>query len=103
MEAMEAGQAFGAVSLDAPTDGESTAVGDTLGDDDPGLVDAEAWWAIEPILQNLSERDQQVLHLRFFEDMSQSEIADIIGVSQMQVSRILSGIFEKVKTDVEAM
>lgn len=101
-EALEAGQAFGAMSLDAPSDDDSTTVGDTLGQDDPGLVEAERWWAIEPVLHTLPERDQHVLHLRFFEDMSQAEIADVIGVSQMQVSRILSGIFDRVKTEVDA-
>ncbi|HSJ36428.1 MAG TPA: sigma-70 family RNA polymerase sigma factor [Acidimicrobiia bacterium] len=102
-EAIEAGQAFGATSLDAPIGEDSGAtIMDMLSDDSAALVDAERWWMIEPLLAELSERDQQVLHMRFFEDMSQSEIADVIGVSQMQVSRILSGIFERIKTEVEA-
>lgn len=100
-EAIEAGQAFGAMSLDAPMgDDSNTPVKDTIGDEDETLVDAEHWWMIEPVLERLSERDQQVLHMRFFEDMSQSEIAEVIGVSQMQVSRILSSIFDQIKSEV---
>lgn len=102
-EALEAGQAFGATSLDAPVGEDAgTTIKDMLSDDAGALVDAERWWMIEPLLAELSERDQQVLHMRFFEDMSQSEIAEVIGVSQMQVSRILSGIFDRIKTEVEA-
>jgi|SRR5690554_1881037 len=101
-EAMGAGQAFGTQSLDAPVGEEpGTTVIDTIGDEDEALVDAEQWWMIEPVLEKLSERDQQVLHMRFFEDMSQSEIAEVIGVSQMQVSRILSSIFERIKSEVD--
>jgi RNA polymerase sigma-B factor len=100
-EALEAGQAFGAMSLDAPlAEDSNTPVKDTIGEDDHTLVDAEQWWMIEPILERLTERDQQVLHMRFFEDMSQSEIAEVIGVSQMQVSRILSSIFSQIKAEV---
>lgn len=102
-EAIEAGQAFGASSLDAPIGEDGgTTVKDMLSDDTATLADAERWWMIEPLLAELPERDQQVLHMRFFEDMSQSEIADVIGVSQMQVSRILSGIFDRIKTEVSA-
>ena len=101
VEATGAGQAFGAASLDAPVAADSTtAVIDTLANEDDVLVDAESWWMIQPIIKELPERDQQVLHLRFFEDMSQSEIADILNVSQMQVSRILSGIFDHIKSEV---
>lgn len=100
-EALDAGQAFGAMSLDAPLgDDGATPVKDTIGEEDETLLDAEHWWMIEPILSQLSERDQQVLHMRFFEDMSQSEIAEVIGVSQMQVSRILSSIFAHIKSEV---
>lgn len=100
-EALEAGQAFNAASLDAPlTSDSTTTVVETLPDDTTNLADAESWWMIQPILESLPEEHQQVLHLRFYEDMSQSEIAEIIGVSQMQVSRILSGIFDHIKSEV---
>lgn len=101
VEAMEAGEAFGAMSLDAPSEETSITVGDTLGEDDAAIAEAEQWWTIEPVLETLPEREQHVLYLRFFEDMSQAEIADVIGVSQMQVSRILSGIFEHVRAEVD--
>ena len=51
--------------------------------------------AIGPVLEEISERDRKVLHLRFVEDMTQSEIADQVGVSQMHVSRILRATIEK--------
>lgn len=95
-EALAAGGAFGTFSLDAPSSEQGRPVMDTLGEHDDVLATAERWWTIEPYLESLSERDQQILHLRFFEDMSQSEIADIIGVSQMQVSRVLSAILSRI-------
>lgn len=99
IEALAAGNAFGTASLDAPSSSHGTPVKDTLGEEDDVLATAERWWTIEPYLEDLSARDQQILHLRFFEDMSQSEIADIIGVSQMQVSRVLSRILSKIGSE----
>ncbi|MGA7271588.1 MAG: sigma-70 family RNA polymerase sigma factor [Acidimicrobiia bacterium] len=100
-EALGAGQAFGASSLDAPMgEDESLSLIDTI-DVDYGEVDTESWLTIQPVLEELSERDREVLRLRFFEDMSQTEIADILGVSQMQVSRILSSIFDYIRRQVE--
>lgn len=100
-EALGAGMAFGASSLDAPlAEDGSLSLMDTL-DIDYGDVDTESWLTIQPVLEELSERDREVLRLRFFEDLSQSEIADILGVSQMQVSRILSSIFDHIRRQVE--
>jgi RNA polymerase sigma-B factor len=53
--------------------------------------------AIGPVLEEISERDRKVLHLRFVEDMTQSEIAEQVGVSQMHVSRILRATIEKLR------
>jgi RNA polymerase sigma-B factor len=105
LEAMEAGQAYEAMSLDAQRAGADTE-GDTFGDglgledDRFDLVEYEA--TIEPTLKALPKRDQIVLHLRFAEDMTQSQIAERIGVSQMQVSRLIRRALAKLRTVAEA-
>jgi RNA polymerase sigma-B factor len=91
--ALEAAAAHHSVSLDAPVDdvdgdGAGT-IGDSLGKEDTRfeLVDASA--SIARAARHLDERERRVLALRFIEDRTQTEIAEEIGVSQMQVSRIL--------------
>ena len=89
IEALEAGQGYRSASLDAPgPDGE--ALGSRLGMDDAAFSDAEHRAALSPHLAKLPERDRQILILRFVEGLTQSEIADRIGISQMHVSRLLS-------------
>jgi RNA polymerase sigma-B factor len=83
---------FNLLSTDAPSaEGDTTTLGDGLGADESGFGRAEASATIRSALarSTLSERDRQVLALRFFEDMTQREIACVIGTTQMQVSRIL--------------
>ena len=91
LEALEAGQAYRFSSLDATAGDED---GDTLsaqlGEDDPQLLDAEHRAALSPLLSRLPPREQTILHLRFFEGMTQSEIAGRLGISQMHVSRLLA-------------
>ena len=92
LEAMEAAVAYDAVSLEAPraadpSDGDSFA--DTLGVDDRSYDLVEYGAAISETLKALPERDRLVLHLRFIEDLTQSEIAARVGVSQMHVSRLI--------------
>jgi len=90
LEALEAGQAYRFASLDAPTgdaDGESML--SRLGVDDPELDGAERRATLSPLLLTLPPREQTILHLRFFEGLTQSEIASRLGISQMHVSRLL--------------
>jgi RNA polymerase sigma-B factor len=92
VDALSAGHAYEADSLDEPSsvgDGESAARGDRMGEDDPGFERVEDWQAIAPAIEELSDRDRLVLRLRFVEDLTQSQIAEQVSVSQMQVSRIL--------------
>ena len=63
---------------------------ETIGGDDASYELVERWSAIAPAIKDLPERERRVLYLRFFAGMTQSEIAEDIGVSQMHVSRILS-------------
>jgi RNA polymerase sigma-B factor len=92
LEALEAGQAYRFASLDTPrANGEGAeAVGETLGREDEELARAEQRATLEPLLIRLPERQREIVILRFFEGLTQSEIARRLNVSQMQVSRLLN-------------
>ncbi len=92
LEALEAGQAYRFASLDAPSPGEEEgdSLGTHLGEDDAGMADAEHRVTLSPLLAQLPPREQTILHLRFFEGMTQSEIASRLNISQMHVSRLLA-------------
>ncbi|MDQ6836332.1 MAG: SigB/SigF/SigG family RNA polymerase sigma factor [Actinomycetota bacterium] len=92
LEALETSRAHHAASLDAPYDdgdGESATVVDAFGAEDPELRLADARVTVGVAAQQLSAREREVLALRFAHDLTQTQIAQRIGVSQMQVSRIL--------------
>jgi RNA polymerase sigma-B factor len=92
LEGLEAAAAHHSSSLDAPHDDgddESETLVDTIGQDDAGFQLVEDLTTVATAMQTLPERERQVLQLRFFEDRTQSEVAEQIGVSQMQISRIL--------------
>lgn len=104
LEAMEAGRAHHAMSLDAQSqteEGEGIALTERLGESEPGFEIVEYGEAITDVLETLSERDRTVLNLRFIEDMTQTEIAQRVGVSQMHVSRILRAAVERLRGEVE--
>ena len=92
LEALEAGQAYRFASLDAPVagDGETETLASRLGSDDSGMEDAERRATLSPLLHQLPERERLILHLRFFDGLTQSEIASRLGISQMHVSRLLA-------------
>lgn len=97
-EALHATTAKETASLDrrlsAHDDGGAT-IGDTIGCDEHGFVLAEHRTAIGPALRALPLEDREVLYLRFAEDMTQTEIAQRVGCSQMQVSRMLRRTLDK--------
>ncbi len=104
LEAMDAGRAHHAMSLDAQAqveDGEGIPLTERIGDSDPGFDTVEFGEAISEALDELSERDRTVLHLRFVEDLTQTEIAGRIGVSQMHVSRILRRAVDQLRSQVD--
>lgn len=91
LEALEAGQAYRFASLDAPrSDAEGESVGESMGTEDEELARAEQRAVLTPMLEYLPQRQREIVHLRFFEGLTQSEIARRLGISQMQVSRLLS-------------
>jgi RNA polymerase sigma-B factor len=104
LEAMHAAQGHHAVSLDASSslgDGDDPGpLRDRIGEEDLSFDTVEYGEAIGPVLEEISERDRKVLHLRFVEDMTQSEIAEQVGVSQMHVSRILRATIEKLRKQI---
>jgi RNA polymerase sigma-B factor len=92
LEALEAGQAYRFTSLDAPAPGDedSESLAAHLGEEDAEMQGAEHRAALSPLIAKLPQREQTILHLRFFEGLTQSEIAAQLGISQMHVSRLLA-------------
>jgi RNA polymerase sigma-B factor len=90
LEALEAVQAYTTSSLQAPLGEDGATAGDLLGADDPRLSISDEWMTLAPALQRLPERERRILFLRFFKDMTQTEIAEELGISQMHVSRLLT-------------
>ncbi|MEA2256011.1 MAG: polymerase sigma-B factor [Solirubrobacteraceae bacterium] len=92
LEALEASGAYKATSLEAPRgsdDDSGDTLGDTLGTEEGGFARAEDRATLERLMRSITPREREVLRLRFEEDLTQAEIGELIGVSQMQVSRII--------------
>jgi RNA polymerase sigma-B factor len=92
LDALETAGAHHCVSLDTPRDdgdGEAGTLADAFGEKDARFEFVEASVSIAAAAQQLSARERRVLELRFVRDLTQTQIAELIGVSQMQVSRIL--------------
>ncbi|MGH3348608.1 MAG: sigma-70 family RNA polymerase sigma factor [Nocardioides sp.] len=102
-EALGAEGCFVPASLDRPlSESSSATVGDLLEGPDHGHSSTEARVVLAPVVRRLGDRDRRILQLRFFEDRTQREIGEDIGVTQMQVSRLLSRIFADLRADLEA-
>jgi RNA polymerase sigma-B factor len=101
LEGMLAVRAYQSDSLDAPRgsdqEGESRTMLDEIGGEDPAYEKLDDGLSVVPALRTLDERERKVLHLRFVGEMSQSEIAAEVGVSQMQISRILNRTLDTVR------
>jgi RNA polymerase sigma-B factor len=96
-EAIAAGRAYTAVSLSVPTSDDSdTMLGDTLADPKETFSAVEDRDLIARSLAFLNERERRIIELRFFDQLTQTEIARRIGVSQMQISRLLRRSLEKI-------
>jgi RNA polymerase sigma-B factor len=92
IEGLEGAQAYSTSSLDAQVGGDDDApmLADRLGADDPDLEGVEYRESLKPLLAALPARERRILVLRFFHGMTQSQIAEEVGISQMHVSRLLA-------------
>jgi len=101
-EALATVGCFTPVSLDQPTSTETTSIADQIGSPDASLDAVEARVMLAPVVRRLDHRERRILELRFFHCCTQQEIADDIGVTQMQVSRLLSGLMARLRTQLES-
>ena len=102
LEAIEAGHAYRFTSLDAPTStDDDTGLSAHLGEEDTGLTDSENRAVLSPLISRFPHREQVILHLRFFEGLTQSEIANRLGISQMHVSRLLARSLAQLRANAE--
>jgi len=92
IEGLEGAQAYSTSSLDTPLGGDDDApmLADRLGDIDPEIESIEYRESLKPLLAALPSRERRILALRFFHGMTQSQIAEEVGISQMHVSRLLA-------------
>jgi RNA polymerase sigma-B factor len=104
IEGLDSGHAYRALSLQAPVQGEepSTELGDLLGDLDPDLAHVEDREALRPLIAKLPVREQRIIAMRFFGNLTQSQIAAELGISQMHVSRLLSHSLAALRTGLTA-
>jgi len=105
LDALETASAHHATSLDTPRDeaeGEGGTLADAFGEEDERYELVDASVTISSAARHLSARERSVLVLRFVNDMTQTQIADEIGVSQMQVSRILRRAVARLRELTEA-
>lgn len=100
LEAMETAQAYTASSLDAPTDEEGATEGERLGEEEEAFELLEGWTSVAPAIRELPRRERTILYLRFFRGLTQTQIAEELGISQMHVSRLLSRTLEELRRAV---
>lgn len=104
IESLIAADAYQPQSIEAPIahrDDQTKHLADVLGDPDPAMEHVTDRETLKPLLASLSERERAVLELRFFRGMTQSQIGEQIGVSQMHVSRILSSTLQRLREQME--
>ncbi len=104
IEGLESANAYSTLSLDAGDDSDEgpPSMLASLGIDDEGLEHVEIRESIKPLLEGLDPREKKILLLRFFKNMTQSQIAAEIGVSQMHVSRLLTRTLDQLRTSLAA-
>ncbi|GGL62938.1 RNA polymerase sigma factor [Streptomyces fumigatiscleroticus] len=100
VDAMVASNGYNSSSLDAAVggseDGESV-LADFIGAEDTGLELVEDLHSLAPLLAELDERDRRIIHLRFVEELTQAQIGERLGISQMHVSRLLSRVLNRLR------
>lgn len=102
IEGLIAGTAYNTLSIDGGAgDDEARVIADTLGADDAALDRIDDQHVLRPLLDALPERERTVVVLRFFESMTQTQIAERIGVSQMHVSRLLARSLARLRDQMQ--
>ncbi|SCK37563.1 sigma-70 family RNA polymerase sigma factor, partial [Streptomyces sp. WMMB 322] len=101
---LEALESYSTLSLDAqlPGSDDGYSLADTLGRSEPGFDHVIYRESVKPRLERLPERERRILYMRFFCDMTQTRIADQLGISQMHVSRLISRTCERIQQEVDA-
>ena len=74
---------------------------ETIGSEEPRYEISEEWAVLAPGLAALDDRERTILHLRFFQGLTQSQIAQQVGISQMHVSRLIRRALEKIREEIE--
>ncbi|GAA2314330.1 SigB/SigF/SigG family RNA polymerase sigma factor [Streptomyces kunmingensis] len=105
-EAQKASNGYNSVSLDAAVSGSEdesdTLLADFIGIDEDRFELVENFHSLAPLIADLDERDRRLIHLRFVEERTQSEIGEEIGCSQMHVSRLISRVVNKLRDGLMA-
>lgn len=103
IDGLVASNGYTAGSLEAPTDGGESAatptrtLADVMGEPDPAMEAVENLHTLAPLLDELDERERRILELRFGQELTQSQIGNELGVSQMHISRLLTGTLNKLR------
>ena len=103
LEALESGRAYSAVSLSTGGGGDADGEVDpleSLGAEEPEYEISENRAVLAPGFRVLDERERMILHLRFFKGLTQSQIAQQVGISQMHVSRLIRRALEKIRDEI---
>jgi RNA polymerase sigma-B factor len=104
LEALESGRAYSSLSLSSAAgldDDEDIDPMETIGTEEPRYEMSEEWAVLAPGLRVLDDRERMILHLRFFEGLTQSQIAQKVGISQMHVSRLIRRALEKIRDEID--
>jgi RNA polymerase sigma-B factor len=102
LEALDSAHAYSLISLDAATGEEGLSYHEQIGSVDEALEALEDRVSVGPLLRQLPPRERRMLHLRFFKGMTQSEIAEELGISQMHVSRLLAKTLATLRAGLDA-
>ncbi len=99
VEALSVDGCFSPTSLDTPLN-DVTPLGELIGDESTETDALEARLVLEPLIAELDPRDRRIVHMRFYEERSQQEIADAVGITQAQVSRVLRRILTRLREEM---
>jgi RNA polymerase sigma-B factor len=99
VEALAANGCFSPTSLDATPAGAESGIGERLGEDDAAFDSAEARVALQTLLAHLDSRERIMLEMRYFQGATQSQIGEVLGITQMQVSRLLSALLARLRDE----